>query len=385
MIKTLFPVFLVVVTKEEIPMQKHALIILSGLTLGALAVFLVLMGNPGNYGVCIACMLRDITGALGLHRAPVAQYLRPEIIGLSLGATLTALITREFRTTGGSSPLLRFALGFVGMIGMLVFLGCPVRTVLRLAGGDLNAGVGLVGLVAGIILGTQFLKKGFSLGRAAKVSSANGSVFPLFMLGLLAAALIAPSFILASETGPGSLHAPLFLSLGAGVIIGVLAQRSRLCMAGGIRDAIFFKDYHLLYGFLGVFIAALLGNLLVGSFKLGFAGQPLAHTDGLWNFMGMLLAGLTAVLLGGCPLRQLVAASEGNTDAVITVLGLIAGAAFAHNFGLAASPTGVPPGGQVAVLLGLLFTLGIGLVVCKFKLGGEVKNEKSGCQGTLLS
>lgn len=367
-------------------MRRHALIILSGLTLGALAVFLVLMGNPGNYGICIACMLRDITGALGLHRAEVVQYLRPEIIGLSLGATLTALATREFRATGGSSPLIRFALGFVGMIGMLVFLGCPVRTVLRLAGGDLNAGVGLVGLIIGIVTGTMFLRKGFSLGRATKISSANGYIFPLFILDLLAAALITPSFIFASKTGPGSLHAPLFLSLGAGVVIGVLAQRSRLCMAGGIRDAIFFKDYHLLYGFLAVFIAALAGNLLVGTFKLGFAGQPLAHTDGLWNFLGMFLAGLTAVLLGGCPLRQLVAASEGNTDAVVTVLGLIAGAAFAHNFGLAAGPKGVPPAGQVAVLLGLLFTLGIGIAVCKFKVGGEVKNEKSrGCQGTVVS
>lgn len=367
-------------------MQKHALIILSGLTLGALAVFLVLMGNPGNYGVCIACMLRDITGALGLHRAPVVQYLRPEIIGLSLGATLTALATREFRTTGGSSPLIRFSLGFVGMIGMLVFLGCPVRTVLRLAGGDLNAGVGLVGLIIGIVTGTMFLKKGFSLGRATKISPANGIIFPLFILGLLAAALITPSFIFASKTGPGSLHAPLFLSLGAGAVIGVLAQRSRLCMAGGIRDAIFFKDYHLLYGFLAVFIAALAGNLLVGTFKLGFVGQPLAHTDGLWNFLGMLLAGLTAVLLGGCPLRQLVAASEGNTDAAVTVLGLIVGAAFAHNFGLAAGPKGVPPAGQVAVILGLLFTLGMGIAVCKFKVGGEVKNEKSrGCQGTVVS
>ncbi|GAB6158721.1 YedE family putative selenium transporter [Desulfotomaculum varum] len=367
-------------------MQKHGLIILSGLTLGALAVFLVLMGNPGNYGVCIACMLRDITGALGLHRAAVVQYLRPEIMGLCLGATLTALVSKEFRATGGSSTLLRFSLGFAGMIGMLVFLGCPVRTVLRLAGGDLNAGVGLIGLIIGIVTGTMFLKNGFSLGRAAKISPANGIIFPLFIIGLLIAALTRPSFIFASQTGPGSLHAPLFLSLGAGIVIGILAQRSRLCMAGGIRDAIFFKDYHLLYGFVAVFAAALVGNLLVGTFKLGFTGQPLAHTDGLWNFLGMFLAGLTAILLGGCPLRQLVAASEGNTDAAVTVLGLIAGAAFAHNFGLAAGPKGVPAAGQAAVIIALLFTLVLAFIVCKFKVGGEVKHEKNrGCQRTVVS
>ena len=367
-------------------MQKHALIILSGLILGISAVLLVFMGNPGNYGVCIACMLRDVAGALGLHQAQIVQYLRPEIIGLSLGATLAALITKEFRATGGSSPIIRFSLGFAGMLGMLVFLGCPVRTVLRLAGGDFNAGIGLIGLIIGIIIGTMFLRRGFSLGRAAKMSPANGYVFPLFILSLLIAALIIPSFFFASKTGPGSMHAPLFLSLGAGLVIGIMAQRSRLCMAGGIRDAIFFKDYHLMYGFLAVFVAALVGNLLVGSFKLGFIGQPLAHTDGLWNFLGMLLAGLTAILLGGCPLRQLVAASEGNTDAVVTVLGLLAGAAFAHNFGWAASAKGVPQAGQVAVVLGLIFTLGMGFALCKFKVGGEVKNEKTcGCQGTFLS
>ncbi|WP_373323062.1 YedE family putative selenium transporter [Desulforamulus aquiferis] len=367
-------------------MKRHLLIIMSGLSIGALAVILVLMGNPGNYGVCIACMLRDISGALGLHRAAVVQYLRPEIIGMGLGAFVAAIATKEFRTTGGSSPILRFSLGFVGMIGMLVFLGCPVRTVLRLAGGDLNAGVGLIGLIVGIVIGTYFLIKGFSLGRTAKQPPSNGYVFPLLVIGLLLLALAAPAFIFISQEGPGSMHAPLLISLGAGLFIGIIAQRSRLCMAGGIRDLIFFKDFHLMYGFLAVFVAALIGNLLVGSFKLGFTGQPLAHTDGLWNFLGMLLAGFTAVLLGGCPLRQLVSASEGNTDSAITVLGIIAGAAFAHNFGLAASGNGVPLNGKFAVVIGLVFTFVIAFAVCKFKVGGDVKYEKgSGCQGSILS
>ena len=34
-------------------------------------------------------------------------------------------------------------------------------------------------------------------------------------------------------------------------------------------------------------------------------------------------------------MRQLILSGEGNTDSVLTVLGLMAGAAFAHNFGLA--------------------------------------------------
>ncbi len=333
---------------------KKMLVVAAGGTLGLLAVVLVAMGNPANMGYCVACFLRDITGGLGLHRAAPVQYIRPEIIGLVLGAFISAQATREFRAIGGSSSFTRFVLGFLAMIGMLVFLGCPVRAVLRLAGGDLNAGVGLLGLVAGVAVGVQFLKSGFSLGRAIPQQKGNGYIFTGLMVVLLLLLLVRPSFIFFSASGPGSMHAPVWAALGAGLVIGVLAQRSRLCMVGGIRDFIMFRDAHLLYGFVAIFVVALVGNLAVGAFKIGFAGQPVAHTDGLWNFLGMALAGWAAVLLGGCPLRQLVAAAEGNTDSALTVMGTIFGAAVSHNFGLAGSPTGVPAGGQIAVILGLI-------------------------------
>ena len=135
------------------------------------------------------------------------------------------------------------------------------------------------------------------------------------------------SFLLFSQQGPGAQHAPLLLSLGGGLVLGALSQRSRFCTIGGIRDFLMFRDNYLLTGFLAALAVALVGNLLTGGFKFGFAGQPVAHTDGLWNFLGMALAGWAATLLGGCPLRQLVAASEGNTDCAVTVFGIIAGAA----------------------------------------------------------
>jgi hypothetical protein len=51
-------------------------------------------------------------------------------------------------------------------------------------------------------------------------------------------------------------------------------------------------------------------------------------------------------------------AGEGDTDAVITVLGMVAGAAFSHNFGLAGSGAGVAPAGRIAVIIALaLLTL----------------------------
>ena len=59
-------------------------------------------------GFCLACFIRDITGALGLHRAEVVQYIRPEILGFVLGSFVAAFAFKEFRTRGGSSPLVRF-------------------------------------------------------------------------------------------------------------------------------------------------------------------------------------------------------------------------------------------------------------------------------------
>ena len=141
-------------------------IVIAGLIIGVIASLLVFFGNPANMGFCIACFLRDTAGGLGLHRAAAVQYIRPEIIGLVLGSFGIALFKGEFSAKGGSAPLTRFVLGFFVMIGCLMFLGCPFRMILRLAGGDLNALLGGLGFVLGILAGVFFLKKGYSLKRS---------------------------------------------------------------------------------------------------------------------------------------------------------------------------------------------------------------------------
>ena len=337
-------------------------IVLAGIAIGVIASLLVLFGNPVNMGFCIACFLRDISGALGLHTAGAVQYIRPEILGLVLGSFLMALLRKEFSPRGGSSPLTRFVLGFFVMIGCLMFLGCPFRMILRLAGGDLNALFGLLGFVCGILVGVFFLNRGYSLKRTYKLPALEGAAFSIIQVVLLVLLVAAPAFIYFSEAGagPGALHAPILLSLAAGLIVGALAQWTRLCMVGGIRDLVLFREWKLLLGFLAILVSALICNLVLTAveagtfFTLGLEGQPVAHTDGLWNFLGMLLTGFGCVLLGGCPLRQLVLSGEGNTDSAITVLGLAIGAAFAHNFGLASSAAGPTANGKVAVLIGIV-------------------------------
>lgn len=334
----------------------------AGIIIGLIAAMLVFFGNPVNMGFCIACFLRDTSGALGLHTAGAVQYIRPEIIGLVLGACAVSLVTREFRPRGGSAPVTRFILGVFVMIGCLMFLGCPFRMILRLAGGDGNAIFGFVGFALGILAGVVFLKKGYTLKRSYKMPALEGQLYPVLQIVFLIFLVAAPSFIHFSEAGagPGALHASIVISLAAGLIVGALAQRTRLCMVGGIRDAVLFREWKLLLGFLAIFASALVINLILGAvtgtayFNPGFAGQPVAHTDGLWNALGMFLAGFGCVLLGGCPLRQLVLAGEGNTDSAVTILGLMVGAAFAHNFGLASSAEGPTANGKIAVIIGIL-------------------------------
>jgi uncharacterized protein len=346
-------------------------IIVVGILIGILASLLQLWGNPANMGICVACFERDIAGALGLHRAAVVQYMRPEIIGFVLGSFVAAYLFKEFRSRLGSAPIVRFILGVFAMVGALIFLGCPWRALLRLAGGDLNAILGLLGLSVGIWIGTLFLKNGYNLGRANKTHTAAGWVMPLIMLGFLVIMFFSPQIsgenqsklLFYSLEGPGSMSAPLLISLAAGLFIGFIAQKSRFCTMGAIRDLILFKQTHLFGGLVALAVAAFLTNLVVGQFNLGFVGQPVAHNMHFWNFAGMGLAGLAFALAGGCPGRQLFLSGEGDGDASVFVIGMIVGAAVAHNFGLASSPAGVTSGGIVAVIVGLIACLLIGFTM----------------------
>jgi hypothetical protein len=346
--------------------------VVTGAALGLVAALLVRLGNPGNMGMCVACFARDIAGALGLHRAETVQYLRPEIPGLLLGAFLAALLCGELRPRAGSAPVTRFLLGALGMIGALVFLGCPWRAFLRLGGGDGNALAGVAGLVAGIGVGVLFLRKGFSLGRSHPAPRALGWVMPLLAIILLLLLVRTPLFgrdaagsavgpVFASVKGPGSQHAFWPISLGAGLLIGLLAQRSRFCTVGAVRDLILLRDPHLAWGLLALVVAAFLANLALGQFKPGFADQPLAHGSALWSFGGMLLSGLAFTLAGGCPGRQLFLAGEGDGDAALFVLGAGVGAALGHNLNMTGSPAGPGAYGPAAVIAGLVVCVLIGV------------------------
>ncbi len=347
-------------------------IIFAGAVIGLLATLMQKLGNPPNMGICVACFERDVAGALGLHRAGVVQYLRPEIPAFVLGSFIAALAFGEFRSRTGSAPIVRFFLGAFAMIGALAFLGCPWRALLRLAGGDLNAIVGLAGLTAGIAGGVGFLKGGYSLGRSY-TGKPVGWVMPAFMLMLIVLALFKSSLLIYSEKGPGAMHAPILVSIGAALAIGFIAQRTRFCTMGSLRDILLLKDFHLVSGVAALVVVAFVMNLILGQVSWGVALQKIGHSNHLWNFLGMILAGLCFAMAGGCPGRQLFLSGEGDGDAGIFVLGMITGGGFAHNWALAGVPDKLVEGtlkvggpgfnGQVAVVVGILFCLVIGFAM----------------------
>ncbi len=337
---------------------------LAGVVCGIVAAILAFMGNPANMAFCIACFVRDMAGAMGMHQAEVVQYARPEIVGLVLGAFIISVATKEYRSTAGSSPMVRFVLGMIIMIGSLVFLGCPLRMVIRMSAGDLNAWVALVGFILGVFTGTLMLKNGTSLGRSHETNKASGTVISILMAGILLLA-VCTSLLKASEAGPGSMHAPIIISLAGGLVFGAVAQKSRMCFAGGIRDVILMKNFDLLTVIGGVFVVMLIFNLATGKFVLGFNTPGIiAHSEHLWNILGMYAVGFAAVLAGGCPLRQLILAGQGSSDSAVTVLGLFFGAALCHNLGLASSGTALNPETQEVVAGAATQNGKIAVIIC---------------------
>lgn len=338
-----------------------------GILAGLAIVVLAILGNPKNMAICSACFIRDTAGALKLHNAEVVQYFRPEIVGLILGATILSIGSKEFKSTGGSSPMIRFLLGVIMMIGALVFLGCPLRMILRMASGDISSYIGFIGFFLGIAVGGFFLRKGYDLGKAYPTKKMNGYVFPVIVLFLFILSLTTTIFAV-SEKGPGSLHAPVIASLVVGLIVGGIAQKTRMCFGGALRNIILLKDFSLVMSICGMFVTLLIYNIVTNNFHLVAFG-PIAHAQTLWNILGMFVVGFAATLAGGCPLRQLILAGSGSSDAALTVLGMFVGAALSHNLGLAAAPAVAATAEAEAVLGGPKLNGQVAIILCIIALG----------------
>jgi YedE family putative selenium metabolism protein len=238
-------------------------------------------------------------------------------------------------------------------IGALVFLGCPFRMLQRLGGGDLNAVVGLGGFLAGVGVGVIFEKLGYSAGKTSVIPRPVGLPAILLAIGAIVMFLMGavPAGPKPYETS-GPPHAVWCAAFGIAIGAGVLLSLTGFCAVSAGRQ-VFTGPKKMLIGATllvlgyGVFEAA------TGKFKMSFDGQPVAHTDHLWNVLSMALVGLTGVLAGGCPVRLIVLSGEGNGDAMVTAAGVLVGGAASHGLGLASTGAGPTQNGEVAVVVGL--------------------------------
>jgi YedE family putative selenium metabolism protein len=94
-------------------------------------------------------------------------------------------------------------------------------------------------------------------------------MMPAIMLGLLLLLLFRPQFtkdgpIFFSTEGPGSQRANYLVALGIAVVIGFIAQRTRFCTMGAIRDVILMRDFHLGSGVVALLAGAFIMNLVYG-------------------------------------------------------------------------------------------------------------------------
>jgi YedE family putative selenium metabolism protein len=341
--------------------SERAMVLGTGALMGLAGVLLARAGNPANSGICISCFFENLSGALGLTGAARFSYFRPELAGIAGGALLSALAAREFRPRTGRFPLLLFALGLLLIVGSSVFMGCPIKLVLRLAAGDLTSLAGAAGLAAGIWTGVRYVRAGLDLGSESPQPAGvmQGMAFPAGLPLLFALALAVPGLLVAGASGPAALRAPLPLALGAGLALGAMGQLSRFCVTGAFTNFFLASDRMLLAG-LGAFFAVALGaGLALGLFHPGLYDQPGSNPDHLWNFLGMALVGFAAVLAGGCPFRQLVLAGEGRVDAALAALGMLAGGALVQRWGIASTSAGPTGAGKLAVLAGLFFCFAV--------------------------
>lgn len=323
---------------------------------------LISRGNPPNMGICILCFTRDIAGGLGLHNFEMAQYIRPEILGLILGSALSAIVRKRFTGLSGSISVYKFIFGFWSAIGAMVFLGCPLRLLQRLGGGDGTALPGAVGFILGVWIGMLFEKYNYQLPESLPSGKHTGIYGIVAALTLLVLLFLSPRGIRQSVTGVGSLHAPVYVSLAIAVVIGILLQLTGFCLVSMARGILLTKKRIFLYMGGSLLIGYILTTYFSGRLNIGFSQQPIAHSDYFWSVLSMALVGLAGALGGGCPMRQIIMTGEGNTDAFSFFLGMLIGTAIAHNFFIVSIPAGTTPAGKLMVVIGLLFCCAVALM-----------------------
>jgi sulfur transporter len=121
---------------------------------------------PEAYGICMACHARDLLNWTVNRAAGTQLTVAPAslvfpvltVIGVLLGALLASTTSKEFRWSSPDNSFKTFLYGALVMNSALLAGGCSIRLLLRSAAGELLGLMGFGGMVAGVILGTFWLR-----------------------------------------------------------------------------------------------------------------------------------------------------------------------------------------------------------------------------------
>jgi hypothetical protein len=121
---------------------------------------------PEAYGICMACHGRDLVNWIvnrltGTHlEVAQASLVYPVLtpLGALMGAFIAAKTSREFRWKTPENPFKTFAYGVLVMNCALLAGGCSIRLLLRTAAGDVLGMMGFEGMIAGIFIGTTWMR-----------------------------------------------------------------------------------------------------------------------------------------------------------------------------------------------------------------------------------
>lgn len=121
---------------------------------------------PVAYGVCMVCHPRDLFNWIADHlfnlnwNFSMASTNWPilTVVGVVLGALTAAYLHGELHFRPAQRPLFYFVNGFLMINFGLIIGACPIRIVLLSAYGDFTGVFTWVCIVAGVVLGTWFMR-----------------------------------------------------------------------------------------------------------------------------------------------------------------------------------------------------------------------------------
>jgi len=141
--------------------------LVAGLSAAVLEAIFKVSPSPA-YGVCVACHSRDLinwivnhTLGTSLGMAPVSKFFPVlTVVGLFIGALIASIVHNDFKLRSTHKLGVSFVLGFLVVNFALLMGGCPIRTSIRTAYGDLFGLIGLLGIFVGVVIGSElYLKK----------------------------------------------------------------------------------------------------------------------------------------------------------------------------------------------------------------------------------